>query len=221
MEAINVLFHKVPFLRLLIFFALGCFALVKGFSYRYMYVILITASLFLILHLLISKQKDESQFSYRWFFGSSVSAFMFAFGMMFSNYTKSVNAEADSHYYVGCVKTSPSISSKVVQCTVALSEIDESRMQKDGKSFDAVVYIQKSMSSEGISIGDSLLISPNVSSVSTEKNEEFGLDDNHSNTFFVQDGAWSLISKSSALRSESIRDTLIGQLKKKDAMMLN
>lgn len=218
METINVLFHKVPFLRLAIFFALGCLAMVKGMNYIYAFIVLVSAILFLLLYFLISKQKEETEFSYRWFYGISVSAFMFAFGMIFSHNTFTPVVDTESHYYIGRVTNLPKVTSNSVKCTVALSEVDESRMQKNNETFDAVVFIQKSMSSENISIGDSLLISPKISSA-PEKNEELRFDD--SNIFFVQDDAWTMISRSTSFHAETLRDSLIGQLKKKDAPMMN
>lgn len=221
METINVLFHKVPFVRLTVFFALGCMAIVKGVSFKFVYVSLISGVLFLLLHVLIDKQKDESRYTYRWLFGLSVSAFMFAFGMFFSHQTRGVSQEYESRYYVGrVIEAVPSYTSRAVQCTVALSEVDESRMQKDNQSFDAVVYIPKSKSSEKIAVGDSLLIAPKTPVVK-ERNEELELENLETNIFFVQDDAWTLISKSNSLHVETIKDSLISMLKKKDVQMLN
>lgn len=220
METLKVLFHKVPFVRLVVFFALGCLAMVKGLNYKMVYVILITASLFLLLHYLISKQKDESRYSFRWFFGLSISAYMFAFGSIFSYHTRDVNKDMEAKYYVGRVKTTPSLSYGAVQFTVALSEVDDSKMKKNKKSFDAVVYIQRSKSSKKIALGDSLLIAPQTPVVK-ERSEELGIQETNSNTFFVKDDAWMLISKSNSLRAESIRDSLIGSLKKKDVQIMN
>ncbi|MBQ4035809.1 MAG: hypothetical protein II623_10180 [Paludibacteraceae bacterium] len=220
MKTINVLFHKVPFVRLAVFFALGCLALVKGLNFKLVYVILITGALFLLLHYLISKQKDESQYSFRWFYGLSVSAFMFAFGMIFSFHTRGMAHNSESKYYIGCVKSSPSVASGAVRCTVALSEVDDAKLKKGKKSFDAVVYIQKSKSSERIALGDTLMLAPRTPVV-LEKNDELGCDEPSSNTLFVRDDAWMLVSKSNSLHAESIRDSLISSLKKKDVQMLN
>lgn len=219
METVNVLFHKVPFVRLAIFFALGCLALVKGVNFIYAYIVLISAALFLLLHFLISKQEDESQFMFRWFYGASVSAFMFAFGMIFSYNTQPSKVDTESRYFVGCVKES-NVSLHSVKCTVALSEVDECRVQKSDVPFDAVVFLPKTISSEKLSVGDSLMISPKVVAPK-ENNEELGFDESFSNTFFVQDDAWTLISKSHSIHALSVRDTLISQLKKKDVQMLN
>ena len=69
-------------------------------------------------------------------------------------------------------------------------------------------------------MGDSLLIAPQTPVVK-ERSEELGIQETNSNTFFVKDDAWMLISKSNSLRAESIRDSLIGSLKKKDVQIMN
>ena len=125
-----------------------------------------------------------------------------------------------SPWEVGCVKSSPSVASGAVRCTVALSEVDYAKLKKGKKSFDAVVYIQKSKSSERIALGDTLMLAPRTPVV-LEKNDELGCDEPSSNTLFVRDDAWMLVSKSNSLHAESIRDSLISSLKKKDVQMLN
>lgn len=220
MLSVSSLLHKIPFLRLFIFFILGIIASNYGMNAKFIPIILISAVMFLFLHLLILKQKEESQYSHRWFFGASIFSFMFAFGMIMSHFTKSYDNDFDAAYYYGRVLTLPKqCSEKTVKCDVLLSEIKDEGSKKENQSFKAVVYLPCESSSKSLTVGDSMIISAQPLS-KLLRNPELELTDN-SNILFVEEGAWSLLSHSSQFNASDVRQSLLNLLKKKDVTMMN
>lgn len=220
MSVLNNVFHKIPFFRLVLFFALGIFAYSKGLNFGYVYILLISGFLFLLLHTLILKQKDESRFVYKWFFGVATGAFMMAFGMMFSKQAKMFTFDGDSKCYVATVVSKPKECKDVVKCNVKLSEVNEYKAVAGVKYVDAVVYLPVSYESLNLNFGDSLMFFAEKGTL-TIRNPELKLTTDKSMTLFVDDENWEVVSHSSVIGAESVRDSLISLLKKKDVLLMN
>ncbi len=208
--------HKIPLLRIVVFFVVGIAINLIGVNYKFSLLGFVFGAFMLLLYFLVRSQ--ENRFSYRWIFGFAVSVISVSAGLLFMHKNEHQLAY-DSQYFVGKVIDAPKEGEKSVCCVMSLSQ-KHSEMNATAQTLKAVVFLPKDERSSSLLKGDSLALFCNDLS-------DYKIDDrlpvssfqadleSADASFYIRETDWVIISHKNTSFAVS-RDSLLSMLKKKD-----